>query len=299
MAACLAWAPAAAAAPPTASFTVSPSSPYTLETVTFTSTSTGDITTQSWDLDNQGGCNDATGPSAQRSFPVAGTYRIALCVVGPDGESAQVQNVVIRNQGPLASLIHLPPKPKTGEPVTFVSTSKDPDGAIASQAWDLDGDGAFDDSVDVSVSRAFLLPGTYTVGLLVIDSAGEQAVTTQTVSIRASLLGPFPRVAITGVVAGGGVEIRALEVDAPRDARVRIRCRGPGCPKPKAAASKVRRFRRFERRLGAGAVLEVFVTKRGTIGKYTRFTVRRGRPPARRDLCLFPGKKRPRKCPSA
>jgi len=47
-----------------ASFNFSPPEPLTLETVTFTSTSSGG--TESWDLDGDGACNGATGAIAQR-----------------------------------------------------------------------------------------------------------------------------------------------------------------------------------------------------------------------------------------
>jgi len=59
------------------------------------------------------------------------------------------------------------------------------------------------------------------------------------------------------------------------------------------------RFRRFERRLAAGVVLEVSVTARASIGKFTRLTLRRGRAPRRSDLCLKPGGARPQRCPAA
>jgi hypothetical protein len=59
------------------------------------------------------------------------------------------------------------------------------------------------------------------------------------------------------------------------------------------------RLRHLQGSYRAGAVIEVRVTKRGWIGKYTRIVVRRGKPPARRDLCLFPGSSRPRTCPAS
>ena len=59
------------------------------------------------------------------------------------------------------------------------------------------------------------------------------------------------------------------------------------------------RFRRLEHRLRSGTVIELFVTERGTIGKYTRFRVRRGHRPTRVDACLLPGSSKPRPCPSA
>ena len=48
------------------------------------------------------------------------------------------------------------------------------------------------------------------------------------------------------------------------------------------------RFRAFERRLRAGTVLRIFVTRSGFIGKYTRFTVRRNMAPRRADACARP-----------
>jgi hypothetical protein len=59
----------------------------------------------------------------------------------------------------------------------------------------------------------------------------------------------------------------------------------------------VRIFRR--QYLRAGVRLEVFVTKRGMIGKYTRFRIRRGKAPARLDRCLVPGVKKPVRCSPA
>ena len=64
-----------------------------------------------------------------------------------------------------------------------------------------------------------------------------------------------------------------------------------------ASGKRAVRVRSFERRLRRGAVIEVFVTAPGRIGKYTRFTIRANAAPARRDLCLQPGKSKPAACP--
>ena len=123
---------------------------------------------------------------------------------------------------------------------------------------------------------------------------------TEDISVRAPLLDPFPTVGMEGIVSGDSVRVDTLRVNAPPGAQVRIRCRGPGCPDPQApAASRLRRFTRYERTFRVGAVLEVFVTSPGTIGKYTLFKIRSGKPPARRDLCVYPRGKRLRKCPGA
>jgi hypothetical protein len=50
--------------------------------------------------------------------------------------------------------------------------------------------------------------------------------------------------------------------------------------------------------LRPGAVLEVSITKQGEIGKYTRYGIRKRRPPKRIDRCLLPGVTNPTACPS-
>jgi hypothetical protein len=41
----------------------------------------------------------------------------------------------------------------------------------------------------------------------------------------------------------------------------------------------------------------VMVSRQGEIGKYTRFLIRRGKPPRRTDLCLVSGSTEPTECP--
>ena len=111
---------------------------------------------------------------------------------------------------------------------------------------------------------------------------------------------PFPVVRIAGIVLPDGALVKVLSVRAPRGASVRVRCRGRGCPARAVAKSTDRsllRFHRFERRLRAGVTLQLFVRKDGRIGKYTRFRIRAGKPPARVDRCLMPGSSRPVSCP--
>ena len=57
--------------------------------------------------------------------------------------------------------------------VNFDGTgSSDPNGDALSYAWDLDGDGQFDDSTQAKPSRTYSSPGTYDVGLKVTDPDG-------------------------------------------------------------------------------------------------------------------------------
>ena len=68
--------------------------------------------------------------------------------------------------------------------VSFNGTgSSDPDGQALTYAWDLDADGAFDDSTSATPSFTYTQPGTYNVQLRVTDPPG--ASDTETVTITA------------------------------------------------------------------------------------------------------------------
>lgn len=292
---------------PSASFSYSPASPLTNEPVTFVSTASGPISAQSWDLNGDRLCNDATGPSAQRAFPTSGVYAITLCVTGGTGSSTATDMVTVRNRAPTALFSYAPGAPASGDSVVLTSYSADPDGPIVSQAWDLDGDGAYDDGQGSTASVTFGKAGEYPVGLLVIDRDGATGVALHAIRVRApaaQFISPFPVVRMVGSIGRRGTRIKEIVVKVPAGGRVRISCRGGGCPPVTkrsggARIARTLRVRRFARRvLRPGAVVRVWVTKSGAIGKYTRFRIRAGKPPVRADRCLMPGSRRPVRCGS-
>jgi PKD repeat protein len=317
----------AAAAPPIASFAVSPPNPVAFDQVTFTSTSfdpDGDpIDETQWDIDGPADF-EVTGVTASRSYSRANSYLVRLRVVA-GGDVTTLDGVVdVGNRPPEASIAAIPSTPIAGQEVTFVSTSTDRDGAVGGQSWDLDGDG-FDDGSDVYVTKRFPAPGRYSVRLQVTDredppaSSIAEAVVIVTPlggqiigasSVR--LMSPFPVVRISGVVRRLGTRLRLLSVSAPVGASVQFRCQGRGCPfkrrtrpveRPRSTSRRNTsvgqvRFQRFRRTLRVGTTVKVLVTKPGSIGKYTRFRIRRGRLPARRDLCLLAVGAKPIPCPS-
>jgi hypothetical protein len=115
-------------------------------------------------------------------------------------------------------------------------------------------------------------------------------------------LKPFPRIEIKGVIRPNGVELLRLAVRAPRRSTLRVGCRGRGCPyrsvrgRMRTTLFLVRRL--LHRTLAVGTVIEMRVTARNKIGKYTRFRIVRNRPPARVDRCLVPGEPGPSRCSS-
>jgi hypothetical protein len=185
--------------------------------------------------------------------------------------------------------------------VTFVSYSEDPDGRISEHAWDMNGDGAFDEAGAVA-TRRFSTPEAKQVTLRVKDDRGAFARASRTVvvaqpapaepSTLPRLLSPFPVVRLVGSLVSDGAIIRMLSVRAPAGAPVLVRCSGKGCPVKRVTkvAGKVRlRFGALEHRLRAGVMVEVFIRSTDRIGKYTPFEIRRDRIPKRTDACLRPG----------
>ncbi len=172
---------------PSAFFDYTPTSPATAEMITFTSHSTdadGTVAALDWDLDNDGAYDDASGVNAQRSFSSSGSYPIRLRVTDDDGATETFSaSVTVANRVPVAGFTFLPVAPLTGEQVTFTSASSDPDGSIASYAWDLDDDGQFDDGTNATAQKGFPDNGTFTVSLRVTDNGGAFDVTSSTVTI--------------------------------------------------------------------------------------------------------------------
>ncbi len=316
-------APAAASAAPTASFSVS-ASPITLSPVTFTSTSTipGGETVQaiSWDF-NGDGTTDSSGATASRTYDYPGGYAVTLTVATTGGTDRVTQVVDVANRAPIADFLTFANGPlattklasaaapgarkaAAGDRVTFVSTSLDPDGSIATHRWDLDDDGAFDDGTGTSASRVFDKAGTYNVGLYVRDRQLAATIVRKRITVEnveAKLISPFPRVRIAGRALLGGTRLSLLFVRAPKGATVSVSCVAkPRCPF-KTVRRKVKtgsvRIRQVERFLRTGTLVRVRVTQKDRIGSYTSFQMRRGRSPLRRERCLYPGSSKPKLCP--
>jgi hypothetical protein len=272
-------------------FSYTPAEPLTGEVVTFTAQVGGTIT---WDLDGDDACDDASGTVATTSFLAAGSHTVKMCVNVDQLE--EKATVTVLNRPPVASFGFVPAAPVAKELVTFTSTAVDPDGPIVAQAWDLDGDGAFDDATGETAKYFWVRAGTYPVALRVTDRDGASAVANMSVVVARrppGVFNPAPLVRVVGVPTATGARLDLLAVSSPKGAHVGVRCKGGNCPyKHKRFTSKGKRviLRKLSRTYRAGTIIEVRVTKSETIGKFTRLRIRAGQNPARLDRCLLPGK---------
>jgi PKD repeat protein len=198
--------------PPTASFTANTTTPAVGQSVTFTDTSTdgdGVIAGRAWDTDGDGQYDDGTGATATASYPAAGQVTVRLRVTDDDAAPATASMAINvqattppPNTPPVASFTVSNASPPVGQSVTFSDTSTDPGGSIASRAWDLDGDGQYDDGATSPITRSYATPGAVTVGLRVTDNGNASSTTTRTVTVQATAPPPPPG----NLVANGSFE---------------------------------------------------------------------------------------------
>jgi PKD repeat protein len=302
-------------ADPSAGFSWSPDPGITGQDVRFSSESDdpdGTISKYAWDFDD--GVTDAR-RNPVHPFAKPGTYHVTLSVTDAYGaKDTSAHDVVVKdppvqgapaNKPPIANFVFGPTSPQVEDPVQLASSSFDPEGNLREQRWDLDGDGQFDDARGDEVVWTFTSPGEHKVRLRVEDAAGAAAVKERTINVRrrpkahAGFLQPSPVVRLNGDILSTGARVRVLGVRAPRGSLVIVKCRGKGCPverRRKRIKKAPVRFKTFERVLRAGIRLEVLVEKPHTIGDYTRFTIRAGKSPMRKDACLAAGTARRIRC---
>ncbi|TDV50946.1 PQQ-dependent sugar dehydrogenase [Actinophytocola oryzae] len=100
------------------------------------------------------------------------------------GQLRRVSYTGASNQPPTASATATPQSGPAPLTVRFSGAgSTDPEGGALTYAWDLDGDGAFDDSTVVNPTYTYVSQASVPVRLRVTDPAGLSATTTVTVTI--------------------------------------------------------------------------------------------------------------------
>ncbi|MGH8571427.1 MAG: PKD domain-containing protein, partial [Gammaproteobacteria bacterium] len=176
-------------APPTASFTVSDTTPNAGQTVNFNGSASSDFegpiadTNHDWDLDGNGSF-ETTGKTPSRSYSTPGPVTVTLQVTDSNGASdTATQTITVNNVAPTARFTISPSDqaggapgvPDVGETVNFNGSTSDAGEAsdsITKYEWDLDGNGTFEVNTGNSpfASRPYSVAGDVDVKLRVTDS---------------------------------------------------------------------------------------------------------------------------------
>ena len=168
--------------PPTAAFTATTDFLSADFDATGTTDPDGTIVGYEWDFgDTQ---TSTTGPTVNHGYSSAGTYTVSLTVTDDDGaENTTTTDMVVTA-----------PPPNTPPTASFTSTvaaahvdvdgtgSSDPDGTLASYAWDFGDGGTASES---TAAHDYAAAGTYTITLTVTDNGGATGAGASTVTIEA------------------------------------------------------------------------------------------------------------------
>jgi PKD repeat protein len=178
--------------PPVAAI-IGPDSALVGETVIFDSGNSHDpdgaIVSYVWDF-GDGKPSRAVNSGAStvaHTYNTAGAYQVSLTVTDDGGLSAMATHIIViegiaPNQPPQA-VINGPTTAAAGQMVSFDgSSSSDPDGTIASYAWDF-GDGAT--ASGENVTHQYNSAGQYNVALIVTDDGGSSDRSTYTILVEA------------------------------------------------------------------------------------------------------------------
>ncbi|WP_011308637.1 PKD domain-containing protein [Methanosarcina barkeri] len=160
---------------PVANFTANRTSGKASLDVQFTDASIGNISSYSWDFNNDGTV-DSTEQNPVYTYAVAGIYTVNLTVFNEDGSDSEVKTGYIKvssqsSAKPVAAFSASPTSGKTPLKVKFTDTST---GSPTSWFWNFgDGSKSFHQNPIHKYSKA----GTYTVNLTVKNAKGKNTVT--------------------------------------------------------------------------------------------------------------------------
>ncbi|HEY5196814.1 MAG TPA: PKD domain-containing protein [Solirubrobacteraceae bacterium] len=186
--------PVGVAAVLTADLRILPAAPAPGQVVTFDGTTTVGGThpyTYAWTLDGallSGPGDDAD--QIQRTFTSAGHHTIALSVTDQAGHTSVVAAESFKVAAPVtAAFTTTPALPQTGEQVSFDAGASSGGIAPLHYAWDLDGDGTYEDDTGTAAADhvTFATDGVHVVGLRVTDADGVSTTITHNVGVAPAL----------------------------------------------------------------------------------------------------------------
>ena len=140
----------------------------------------GKIAKYIWDF---GDGHKAFGPMVSHTYAKPGTYTVTLRVYDEDGLSdTRSLQVTVKPRPPAPDFAWAPPRPGTGELITFdASASTSPNGEIVEYRWSF-GDG--ESAIGKTVQHRYWYGDSYPVTLTVVDEVGAMATVTKTVTVQ-------------------------------------------------------------------------------------------------------------------
>lgn len=177
-----------------------------------------------WDF---GDGSKARGNTQTHTYSELGDFTVTLKIAAKNKQTAKEETIEFSQDVTIANVlanIVIKADPKEGPApltVTFdASDTSSENGEITDFAWDLDGNGEFDDATDSITSYTYEKIQNYTVGLRVTDSSGQTA--DSTIEIKATAPDdPIPVIAIDGgdlqnLVAGAAYVFNGTQSTSPK-----------------------------------------------------------------------------------
>jgi len=167
-------------APITVGFSYSPANPVVGQDVQFSNTSTGSITSYSW---NFGDGSSSTLKDPVHKYSAAGNFTVTLTATNAKGSKSKSQTIIV-NQSISPSFSYSPASPYAGQAVQFTDSSS---GNPTSWSWDF-GDGSVSNLQ--SPTHAYSSAGTYTVTLTASNGL-ETKTASKTINVKAVIQADF------------------------------------------------------------------------------------------------------------
>jgi len=160
---------------PVANFTATPTSGTAPLTVNFTDQSTGNVSSYSWDFDNDGNV-DSTEQNPVYTYTASGNYTVNLTVANANGSDFKVKTkyIVVNEPLPGAPIANFTANVTSGTTPLDVQFTDASTGNVSSYSWDFDNDGTVD-STEQNPVYTYAAAGNYTVNLTVSNAGGSDS----------------------------------------------------------------------------------------------------------------------------